>query len=85
MLIRALPSPIVIGLDMIRVWQLCYNPLNDRMYSLTNADAHVMLAEPSSTRSKSSTSEDPYFEIVESDTDEEVNEVVCVDAHEGRH
>ena len=84
-LMRVPPSPIVIGLDMIRVWQLCYNPLDDRVYSLTSTDAHVILAEPSSTRSKCSTSDDPCFEIVESEADEEVNEVVCVDAYEGRH
>ena len=27
------PLPIVVGLDMIRAWQLCYNPANDGIHS----------------------------------------------------
>ena len=32
------PCPVVLGLDIIRAWNLCHNPLNDHVLSLPAAD-----------------------------------------------
>ena len=36
------PAPVVIGLDMIRAWRLCYNPLNDCVVALQAKDSCVL-------------------------------------------
>ena len=35
------PAPVVIGLDAIRSWQLCHNPLNNHVLMLPSSDPHV--------------------------------------------
>ena len=64
------PTAVVIGLDLIRHLQLCYNPANDHLFALPTTDARVVssgeevpCAESSSAYAVNTRSETDSWEI----------------------
>ena len=70
---------------MIRAWFLCYNPVDDCIFSLASSDARVMLAEPIGSNDERGGCVKPCFEIVEGADGEDAGMMVSVDAHERRN